>query len=438
QCDDLEGAFIPPDVNSLPGLYAEKDSYYFFNGKNVQPLYKDFSLIDLANHPYPVHLPTSRHSIGGYYAMVSEYCFGNADDAGKLMGLAPYGTPGVYKEPIFVLENERVWVNEETLRLFTQPANPVSRPLKEHFQYYADKARWVQDELERAVLYIVQSRLKKHPATSLAYSGGVALNAVANTRILRETGLEHFCITPPAGDNGLAIGAAFYGWMQYFGKEKTGHAVSFYPGKKYPAENILPLAKHKLAEQPFSIEEQTPAACFETVAKALAAGKTVGWFNNGAELGPRALGNRSILADPRMPHIRDFINAEIKFREDFRPFAPAVLAEDAHLFFQYHHESKHMILVDRIRDEWRNQLPGIVHVNGTCRVQTVSKEDNEDFYTLLQYFKKETGIGVLLNTSFNRRGMPIVETPEHALDFFVACALNLLVFNSRIVITKWK
>lgn len=436
QCDDLEGAFIPPDVNSLPGLYAEKDSYYFFDGKDLQPLYKDFSQIDLANHPYPVHLPTSRHSIGGYYAMVSEYCFGNADDAGKLMGLAPYGKPGVYNEPVFILENERVHVNEETLRLFTQPANPVSHPLKEHFQYYADKARWVQDELERAVLYIVQARLKKYPASSLAYSGGVALNAVANTRILRETGLTNFCITPPAGDNGLSIGCAFYGWVLHLGNEKSEHPVSFFPGKKYNTEDAISLLQEININGEFSIQEQTQTECLATIAAGLATGKTVGWFNNGAELGPRALGNRSILADPRMPQIRDYINGEIKFREDFRPFAPAVLAEDAHLYFQYHHESKHMILIDRIRDEWRNQLPGIVHVNGTCRVQTVTKEDNEDFYTLLQYFKKETGLGVLLNTSFNRRGMPIVETPEHALNFFRECALDMLVFNSRVIVTK--
>lgn len=437
-CDDLEHTIIPADVNSLPALYAEKDSYYFFDGKRMNPLYKDFSVINLANHPHPVHLPTSRHSIGGYYAMVSEYCFGNADDAGKLMGLAPYGKPGVYKEPIFMLENNRVWVNEETLRLFTEPADAVSRPFKEHFQYYADIARWVQDELERAVIYIVQSRLKMHPQKKLCYSGGVALNAVANTRILRETGLEHFYITPPTGDNGLALGCAWYGWMQYMNREKRSYHTSFFTGRKYSSEAIIQMLETPTYSKTLQYQLLPKPDCFAFVAAQLAAGKTVGWFNNGAELGPRALGNRSILADPRLPQIRDHINRDVKFREDFRPFAPAVLAEDAEIFFQWHHDSPHMILTDLIRDEWRHQLPGIVHVNGTSRVQTVTQTENADFYTLLQYFKQETGLGVLLNTSFNRKGMPIVEMPEHAADFFQQCALDILVFNCEIIVTKCK
>jgi carbamoyltransferase len=437
-CDDLQGAFIPADVNSQPRLYAEKDSYYYFDGKNITPLYKDFSIIDLANHPHPVHLPTSRHSIGGYYAMVSEYCFGNADDAGKLMGLAPYGKPGVYPENIFITENDRVWVNEETLRLFTLPANPVSRPLKEHFQYYADIARWAQDELERAVLYIVKSRLKLHPQKTLCYSGGVALNAVANTRILRESGMEHFYITPPAGDNGLALGCAFYGWMQVMNKEKSNEETSFFTGKQYASPIIQQTLKEYADSEKIKYQQLSQPECFEYTAQQLAAGKTIGWFNGGAELGPRALGNRSILADPRLPHIRDHINGNVKFREDFRPFAPAVLAEDAAIYFQYHHHSPHMILIDRVREEWRTRLPGVVHVNGTSRVQTVTKKENEYFYTLLQYFKKETGLGMLLNTSFNRKGMPIVETPEQALNFFMECALDILVFNGEIIVTKCK
>lgn len=437
-CDDLEGAIIPSDINSLPGVYGEKDSYYSFDGKKLKPIFKDFSVINLANHPHPVHLPTSRHSIGGYYAMVSEYCFGNADDAGKLMGLAPYGNPNIYHEQIFVACDDRIFVNEDTLRLFTQPADPILNPFKENFQYYADIARWVQDELERAVLYIIHSRLKIHGTKTLSYSGGVALNAVANTRILRETGLEQFYITPPAGDNGLAIGCAWYGWMEVLGNDKKKNHTSFFTGKKYDNKAIITLLDETEKKEEIEYEIFPKPNCFQYVAKQLAEGKTVGWFNNGCELGPRALGNRSILADPRLPEIRDHINAEVKFREDFRPFAPAVLAEDAEIFFRYHHHSPHMILTDMIRNEWRSRLPGIVHVNGSSRVQTVTKEENEDFYTLLEYFKQETGLGILLNTSFNRRGMPIVETPENALAFFRECALDVLVFNCEIIVTKCK
>lgn len=437
-CDDLEGAIIPSDVGTLPWGYGEKDSYYTFDGEKIKPIFKDFSHINLIEQDHPVHLPTSRHSIGGYYAMVSNYCFGNATDAGKLMGLAPYGNPGIYHEEIFITCDDRVFVNEETLRLFTQPADPVFRPFKEHFQYYADIARWVQDELERAVLYTIRSRLKIHHTKTLSYTGGVALNAVANARILRETGLEAFYITPPAGDNGLSLGCAWYGWMEMMGNEKSKQQVSFYTGKKYENQNIIALLEEAGKQGKTEYEIFPKPNIFQAVAKKLSEGKTIGWFNNGCELGPRALGNRSILADPRLPGIRDFINAEVKFREDFRPFAPAVLAEDAEIFFRYHYSSPHMILTDMIRNEWRSRLPGVVHVNGSCRVQTVTREQNEDFYTLLQHFKKETGLGVLVNTSFNRRGMPIVETPEQALSFFHECALDILVFNTEIIVTKCK
>jgi carbamoyltransferase len=429
QCDDLKEAIIPSHTNSQPGLYGEKDSYYFFDGKNVKPLYKDFSIINYLQKPGQVYLPTSNHSIGGLYSMASNYCFGDFDDAGKLMGLAPYGNRNIYKEQLFELKDGNVWVNEEVMHnYFTQPSDAVSRPFKEHFQYYADIARWVQDETERAILYIFSNRLQLHPHKNICYVGGVALNAVANTKIIEQTGIENFYIEPAAGDNGLALGCAFYGWMQVLQQEKVEHNGNTYFGRIYRNEKILTAIK-RYGTQINVREEKNIAA--ETAA-CLLQGKTVGWFQLGCEFGPRALGRRSILADPRSKNIQQHINTNIKFREDFRPFAPAVLFEDKDEYFELGLESPYMILIDRIREEWKEKMQGIVHVDGTCRAQTV-KNSKEPLYQLLQAWKKASGISVLLNTSFNKKGMPIVETPEEAIDFFLHCSLDVLVINNFII-----
>ncbi|MGB3007986.1 MAG: carbamoyltransferase C-terminal domain-containing protein, partial [Chitinophagaceae bacterium] len=429
QCDDLQGAVIPSYTNSQPGLYGEKDSFYFFNGKNLKPLYKDFSIINYLHKPDQVYLPTTNHSIGGLYSMASNYCFCDFDDAGKLMGLAPYGNKDVYKEQLFELKDGNVWVNEEVMhKYFTHPADVITRPFKKKFQYYADIARWVQDETERAILYVFKNRLQMNPNENLCYAGGVALNAVANTRIIEQTGIKNFYIEPAAGDNGLAIGCAYYGWMQVLQKEKIKHNGSTCFGKDYSNETVLS-SSAKYSAQVQIIEEKNIA---EKTANLLLQGKTVAWFQLGCEFGPRALGRRSILADPRSKNIQHHINANIKFREDFRPFAPAVLYEDKDLYFELGLVSPYMILIDRIKKEWKEKMPGVIHVDGTCRVQTV-KHKEEPLHQLLQAWKKASGISVLLNTSFNKKGMPIVETPVEAIDFFLHCSLDVLVINNYII-----
>jgi carbamoyltransferase len=171
----------------------------------------------------------------------------------------------------------------------------------------------------------------------------------------------------------------------------------------------------------------------ERTAALLAQGRVVAWFQDGSEFGPRALGRRSILADPRIAGISAYINSEIKLREDFRPFAPAVLREDVGIYFQTDRESPYMLLVDYVLDEWHDKIESIVHKNNTSRIQTVTAEWTPDFYKLLKAFKEISGISVLLNTSLNRRGMPIVETPQDALDFFYSSKLDYLVLDKFIV-----
>jgi predicted NodU family carbamoyl transferase len=208
---------------------------------------------------------------------------------------------------------------------------------------------------------------------------------------------------------------------------------------------VLAHLKEEIAGRPDTTGRQGPRAVDEAsvpvkhpdsirrTAELLADGKIVAWFQAGSEFGPRALGHRSILADPRRSGVRDFINRHIKLREDFRPFAPAVLREDVSTYFQTERDSPYMLLVDQIRDEWRDRLRSIVHEDGSCRVQTVTPDWNPQFYRLLQEFKKVTGVSVLLNTSFNGRGMPIVETPQDALQFFRVSRLDVLTIGEYVI-----
>jgi carbamoyltransferase len=266
----------------------------------------------------------------------------------------------------------------------------------------------------------------------LAYVGGVALNAVVNRLILQESRFENLYVQPAAGDNGLALGCAFYGWLRVLRRERLLHDGSSAFGRIYQGIQIV----KELEQRSDDIEVVPASNVVEETAALLAEGLTVGWFQGSSEFGPRALGHRSILADPRLPHMRDHINAKIKAREDFRPFAPAVLDRHAKAYFDLDSPSPYMLLVAPMRVEHRTTIPSVVHVDGSSRIQTVEAAINPKFFALLEAFAVLTGLPVLLNTSFNRRRMPIVETPGNALDFFLECDLDVLVIEEYIVRKK--
>lgn len=432
QCGDLNGAIIPP-LDFTKGLFCEKDSFYHFDGKVMKPVFKDFSEVRLFEQQPALKLPTNYHSVGGLYNAASSYCFGNMDDPGKLMGLAPYGELDG-KPPIFKLENGRVEVIYETVNaLFTRPAADYA-DFKQNFNHYAGIARWVQHETEKAVQYLFTERIKLSPGTSMAYAGGVALNAVANHQLLKSAVIKNLFMQPAAGDNGLAIGCAYYGWMALMGNGKPTNHVNQFLGRVYGDDDVMGAIKTYEQTNQVVLNYILPEDIIQQTAGMLAEGKVVGWYRGGAEFGPRALGHRSILADPRNGEVRDHININIKFREDFRPFAPAVLEEDVNTYFKFGWHSPYMILVDEVRNEWRDKIPAVVHQDGTSRVQTVSREWNADFYDLLTQFKQKAGIGLLLNTSLNRKGMPIVETPIEAIELFFSGAMDVLVLNNVMVI----
>ncbi|MDO6435459.1 carbamoyltransferase C-terminal domain-containing protein [Flavitalea sp. BT771] len=557
-CMDLDGAIIPDkeQMELNKHLYVERDSFYGYSNAGFQNLYKGFSVLGYGMKGFPMH-PSVKDSIGGIYSAASKYCFRDINDVGKLMGLAPYGRRGIYNDRIFLLEDGRVFINYEALKKFDRPSRSLES-FKNNFQYYADVAWWVQHEIEKAIIYIIQCRCELNGVRKLCYSGGVALNAVANARIRHLTPVTDLYVTPAAGDNGVAIGCAYYGWLEVLRKERIVHTGSTCFGKVYPTAmlygaldsyvinneprvtaayidhffqlvNDVPLnglAGHEFVLQ-FNIPDygvyqivmekdtvkgfkgfdRRPDGTFEisgddffrsiiapeylsdiiklerirssnyslaslftsafnfsgmarllldkklhgkndqTVkcvylneyiersARLLADGKVLAWYQGRSEFGPRALGSRSILADPRNPGIKDFINLQIKLREDFRPFAPSVLKEDVTIYFEEDQDSPYMILVNRMKDEWKEKLKAITHVDGTSRVQTVHSGLSPDYYKLISEFKKITGISLLLNTSLNRRGMPIVETPMDALDFFYTSRIDYLIMD-RFIIKK--
>lgn len=430
ECMDLDGAVIAEHPSSsTPWLWCEKDSLYSADENQFQTVYKDFSPMgrqDGARHP--LHPPVTWHSIGGQYMSASQYCFASTSDMGKLMGLAPYGSLNFDDKPIFQFHNGQTLVNHTWVNDYHNPCLGHS-DFSARFSYFANLARRVQSQVEEAVLNLVRHRLNLTNHSDLCFSGGVALNAVANRRILEETACKRLFVPPAADDCGLAIGCAFYGWTQVLKQTRVRHKGNTFFGRVYTDEKI----QQALSGLVDGVLVRRPVDLVKEVADLLEAGKAVAWFQGGAEFGPRALGHRSILGDPRKAELRDFINLKIKFREDFRPFAPSVLAEEARRYFTLEGESPYMLLVVRVREEWRSRIPAVTHVDGTARVQTVTPQNDPKFHALLSEFGNRTGIGMLLNTSLNRKGEPMIESPAQAVTMFNETGLHALAIGDWLV-----
>jgi carbamoyltransferase len=351
--------------------------------------------------------------------------FGRDFSEGKLMGLGPYGNSGRFSGELFLKHQSRVMINYDLIEdLALKDVN-----IKTDFQYCADFAKWIQEQTEEAVFYLLNEYHRMYPSDNLCCAGGLALNAVANGKIIHNTPFKNVYIQPAAGDNGLAIGACYYGWMKVLNKDKVPFNGNPYFGKKYDCAE--PKLKELLGD---GYRVNKPANLEQVVARYISEGKVVGCFRNGSEFGPRALGNRSILADPRRKEMLDHINIEIKNREEFRPFAPSILKEMYGDFFMPGNEdSDYMIKVSQVIPEKADLIAAVVHVDGSARVQTVRAELNKEYYQLINEFYKLTDVPILLNTSFNGKDAPIVETPEDAIEFYMSSKLDVLVMNDYVV-----
>ena len=411
-------------------LARESESYYRFEGSTLKPIKKVWlepTTGFLADEFF------NMNGLGALYSRLSSYIFADWNKCGEVMGLAPYGRPNHFK-PLIEFDDGNLKIADWTAEDFNQPYLPESllkwEDCKE-MQHWKDLAWRVQDDTERVLIERAIWLREQTGAKNLVISGGVALNCVANGRIVREAGYDNVWIQPAAGDDGIAIGCAYYGHLAIQKKRRNFVMQHAYTGAPYSdAEVDAASNKWMVDRQVFNGAHQS--ICRET-AKVLADEKVIGWFQGKSEFGPRALGNRSILADPRNPAMKDVLNARVKHRQSFRPFAPIVLAERASEVFEGEEDSPFMLLAKNVEPEWRAKVPAIVHVDGTARVQTVRREHNERLYLLLKEFEALTGVPVLLNTSFNIRGEPIVETPVDAMNCFLSTGIDYLVMHDVMV-----
>lgn len=368
------------------------------------------------------------------------------DDAGKTMGLAPYGAR-LSDDPVLLRPSEEGTIDCSGALAFLESRNLVTRtrdglrlsvrhretPLS---QFHRDLAAQVQWELERAAVHIARYVREQTNEKRLVLAGGVFLNAVVNRRIVEEAGFDDVYIFPAATDDGTAVGAAYYAYQracQAEGSHATSRRLhSLGVGPCYQQEDI----DREVARWPVE-SQRLPSldAAAEEAGQRIARGEIVGWFQGGSELGPRALGYRSILADPRDPHIKDVLNERVKFREGFRPFAPAVLERRVHEFFEVDKGESlpFMLQIVGVRPEFRDQLRGITHVNGTARVQTVGRDENPLYHRVIEAYAEHREFPIIVNTSFNLKGMPIVESPRDALSCFVSTEMDALVIGQTVV-----
>ncbi|HJQ35087.1 MAG TPA: carbamoyltransferase C-terminal domain-containing protein [Pyrinomonadaceae bacterium] len=367
-------------------------------------------------------------SLGGMFSSVATQVFSDPTEAGKVMGLAPYGVANIPAEAFFRVEDGRFRFLEDVPARFGYSERWPARR-----EEYMNLSASVQAALEVAILHLVARLRELCPSRNLCYAGGVALNSVANERVIRESGFRDVYIPPAAEDSGPAVGAAYYGLWRLTGRCAQRRLVHDACGRPYSRRSIS-AAVEKFAPR---VGEHRPADVIAEAVERLCAGQNIGWFDGGSELGPRALGQRSILCDPRRADAKEILNLKVKRREAFRPFAPVVPLEEVGEWFDLDgapRESPFMLRVCGFREGQAARVPAVVHVDGTGRVQTVTREANGRFYELVRKFGEATGVAVLLNTSFNVMGEPIVETPEDALACLLDSGLDCCVFEDRIVV----
>ena len=413
-----------------------------------------------------IHFP---HSLGLLYSAFTYYT-GFKVNSGeyKVMGLAPYGKPKykdfIIKELMDLKEDGSfklnmkyfnyatglTMTNKKFSNLFGQPVRDPKKDLLTDF--HMDIASSIQAVTEEVVLRLTKDIVKEYKIKNLCLAGGVALNCVANGKILRKKYFEDIWIQPAAGDAGGSLGAALAYWYRELDKPRKDlkdKMKGAYLGPRHEASSI----ERNLKSLKAVYKEKTSLEISSQVAKELANSKNVGWFQGRMEFGPRALGARSILADPRSEKMQKELNLKIKFRESFRPFAPSVLREDVKEWFEIDYDSPYMLLVSDIKKEKqitmsekdnklfgidklnikRSSIPAITHVDYSARIQTVHKETNPKYYDLINEFKKITNCPVLVNTSFNVRGEPIVCSVEDAFNCFMGTNLDVLVIENFIL-----
>lgn len=390
------------------------------------------------------------HSLGLFYSVFTQFLgFQINEGEFKVMGLAPYGSPryvdkveklihqstdGSFKLDMSYFSfhySDKLSFNQKFIDLLGVP--PVDpKDSDEVRQVYADIAASAQKVLDDKLLVIARNVREKTGMENLCYSGGVALNGVTNWKIFKEAGFKNIFIHPAAGDSGGAVGGPLYVYHHILGKKNKYPLTNAYFGSENSEEDI----KKFIDDNGIDAKKYSDKDLVAKIAGMLLKKKVVGWVRGRFEWGPRALGARSILADPRDKKMKDLVNAKIKFREAFRPFAPVCLYEDGDKYFECDKTQQplsYMIAVVPVREKWQKLLGAITHVDGTVRPQFIKREQNPLYYDVIKAFGKKSGINVLLNTSFNLKGEPIVNTCEDAYNTFMKSGIDALVLGNYII-----
>jgi carbamoyltransferase len=406
------------------------------------------------------------HSLGLFYSAVTQYLgFLKFGDEYKVMGLGAYGEPryvDAFRDVVRFSPDsgpfgfqlgldyfthhttgpEMSWAESDKTpmlgKMFSDampkklgaPARHPDEPLE---QRHRDMAASLQARLEEVYLGMLNKLATKTGAKAVCLAGGVAFNCVANGKIFDATPFEQVYVHPAAGDAGLSVGAAFHVWHQMLDKPRSFVMNHAYWGPEYSTEEVRAAVQASpVSLNGFSISELPEEELIRRTATIIADGKILGWYQGRAEWGPRALGNRSIVADARRPEMKEILNRRIKHREIFRPFAPSILAEKTAQWFEKAYPSPFMTLAYSVKPEKRDQIPAPTHVDGTGRLQTVTKDANPRYYALISEFERQTGVPVVLNTSFNDNE-PIVCRPQEALDCFLRTQMDALVLGNYLI-----
>ena len=402
------------------------------------------------------------HSLGMYYTAITQYLgFWKFGDEYKVMGLAAYGEPAYLEEFRRILQSnaalgfrlnlayfshhhtgpDMTWREADKTpqlgRIFSpyleERLGPTRAPDQPVEQRHRNAAATMQACLEEVLFDLLTTLQRRTGHRALCLAGGVAFNCAANGKIFDRTPFEQVYVQPAAGDAGLAVGAAYYVYHHVLGHPRTFVMEHPYWGPAYSQQQIrAALERSSIASSEFQVTELPEEQLAKETAKEIAGGKIVGWFQGRAEWGPRALGNRSILADPRRAEMKDILNRRIKHREVFRPFAPSILEEATGEYFEKAYPSPFMALAYAVRPEKRKEIPAPTHVDGTGRLQTVSRSVNPRYWRLIREFANLTGVPVVLNTSFNENE-PIVCQPEEAIECFLRTKMDTLVLGNTIV-----
>jgi len=398
-----------------------------------------------------------RYSLGGMYAAFTKAAGFETNEEGKTMGLAPYGKSTYYdtlknelefdtldfdiRHPIKLIKRgfmpEKVLYKLPSYGRFLRQFKRKQKG-EEFTDVHKDLAFAVQKLTEDVMVYLADWLYENTGSKNLCIAGGVGLNCVANYQVLARSKFDNIFIHPNSGDNGLAVGQALHVYNQVQNNPRKYVATTDSLGKLYSEAEIRKAVEARKGDSSIVIKEfDDLAELYDVMAAAIEAGQITSWYQGRSEFGPRALGNRSIIADPRRHDMKDILNSRVKFRESFRPFTPSVLAERSSEFFELDVDSPFMLLAAYVKPGKGELVPAITHVDNTARVQTVTRDVNAPYYDLIKAFDKRTGIPMVLETSFNVAGEPIVETPEDAIKCFLSTDIDVLCID-RFFLRKLK